>query len=132
MNWTEEGDSVQIEGRECQITIEARPSYCDRGNYIAKLHPTGDLARQIDKHAGWPRYYFELDRAKLECEEWLINRRQALQPRTPDSEILHGLAVFRIECLMNEERETPECEELELLVKLVEFYERDMISAEQR
>lgn len=66
----------EILGKECSITIEPRPSYCDRGNFIAKLFPVGELAREIDDLDGWPRYYFDLDRAKLECEGWLKKRGQ--------------------------------------------------------
>jgi hypothetical protein len=65
-------------GRECEITLEARPSYCDRGNWIAKLHPEGKLAMSIDFADGWPRYYFDLDRAKLELEAWIRKRGQEI------------------------------------------------------
>ena len=64
----------EIFGHECSITLEPRPTYCDRGNYIAKLHPVGRLAGDIDACDGWPRYYFDLDRAKLEVEAWMANR----------------------------------------------------------
>ncbi len=76
MPWIVETGFIVVVGRECEITIEPRPSYCDRGNYIAKLFPTGTLARDIDHQDGWPRYYFDLDRAKAECEAWLVKRRQ--------------------------------------------------------
>lgn len=67
---------IEINGKECSITLEPRPSYCDRGNYIAKLNPTGELALEIDYQDGWPRYYFDQSRAKLECEDWLLKRKQ--------------------------------------------------------
>lgn len=69
-------DWLEIEGTECKITLEQRPAYCDRGNCIAKLFPTGRLKLSIDSQDGWPRYYFDQDRAKLECEEWLKKRGQ--------------------------------------------------------
>jgi hypothetical protein len=80
MTWgkDEEGKSIAIAGKECLITLEPRPHYCDRGNYIAKLFPTGLLAREIDGADGWPRYYFDETRAKLEIEAWLMKRGQAV------------------------------------------------------
>ena len=66
----------EIEGRDCLIVLEARPRYCDRGNFLAKLFPRGELAREIDEADGWPRYYFDEERAKLEIEAWLKKRNQ--------------------------------------------------------
>lgn len=80
--WTEEAlpwsgiGWIEIKGKECRITLETRPSYCDRGNFIAKLFPIGRLELSIDHQDGWPRYYFDQDRAKLECEDWLKKRGQ--------------------------------------------------------
>lgn len=65
-----------VRGRECEITIEKRPHYCDRGRYIAKLFPEGTLALEIDYFDGWPRYYFDWDRMLGELEDWLSRRRQ--------------------------------------------------------
>lgn len=73
---------ICILGKECKIWIERRPTYCDRGNFIAKIEPHGDLARDMDNADGWPRYYFDLDRAKLEIEAWLFKRRQHIEPET--------------------------------------------------
>jgi len=73
-----QGQCIAIVGRECLITLEPRPHYCDRGNWIAKLFPTGTLARDIDEADGWPRYYFDEDRAKAEIEAWLIRRGQVV------------------------------------------------------
>jgi hypothetical protein len=67
---------IECEGRECSITIEPRPSYCDRGNFIAKIDVSGELALGFDHADLWPRYYFDLERAKLECEAWLKKRGQ--------------------------------------------------------
>jgi hypothetical protein len=78
MTWAKDDDGkfIAIAGKECLITLEPRPAYCDRGNWIAKLFPNGLLAREIDEADGWPRYYFDQERAKLEIEAWLIKRKQ--------------------------------------------------------
>jgi hypothetical protein len=79
MRWfKEEGYEIEtVKGKECFITLEPRPHYCDRGNWIAKLFPEGKLAWEIDEADAWPRYYFDKERAKLEIEAWLIKRKQA-------------------------------------------------------
>jgi hypothetical protein len=77
--WREDwpfGGGWEIRGKDCLISLEPRPRYCDRGNWLAKLYPEGDLAREIDHQDGWPRYYFDLGRAKLEIEAWLAKRGQ--------------------------------------------------------
>ena len=66
----------EIRGKDCLIALEPRPPYCDRGNWIAKIYPTGELARDLDHHDGWPRYYFDQARARLEIEAWLVKRGQ--------------------------------------------------------
>jgi hypothetical protein len=76
MKWKKNEGYESIKGKECEITLEPRPSWCDRGNFIAKLFPTGKLILEIDEQDGWPRYYFDQDRAKLECEAWLKKRGQ--------------------------------------------------------
>jgi hypothetical protein len=65
-----------IEGRECEVTIEPRPGWCDRGRFIAKVHPRGALAREFDEQDGWPRYYFDWDRMLAEIQAWLTCRGQ--------------------------------------------------------
>lgn len=84
-----------IRGRDCQITLERRPYYCDRGNYIAKLFTdTGSkLALSIDGADMWPRYYFDYQHAKAEIEAWLTKRGQwlagaATPPEAPALSIL--------------------------------------------
>jgi len=42
--------------RWLKITVELRPIYCDRGNFLVKVH--GDLAIALDADDGFPRYYF--------------------------------------------------------------------------
>jgi hypothetical protein len=78
MIWTKRDRYEEIAGKECFITLESRPRYCDRGNWIAKIFPSGKLACEIDEADGWPRYYFDETRAKLEIEAWLIKRKQAV------------------------------------------------------
>jgi hypothetical protein len=66
----------RINGRECYITLEARPKYCDRGNWIAKIFAEGALAREMDHADMWPRYYFDLYVAMQEIRAWLQKRGQ--------------------------------------------------------
>lgn len=68
----------KVLGRDCWISIESRPHYCDRGAFIAKLHVRDRLAVWIDSHDGWPRYYFDWDRMLAELEAWLRKRGQML------------------------------------------------------
>ncbi len=66
-----------INGKDCYITLEPRPHYCDRGNWLAKISVTGNPDKlYIDAADLWPRYYFDLERAKLEIEAWLRKRKQ--------------------------------------------------------
>src|ERR1700741_2952310 len=78
MIWVKQDRYEEITGKECLITLEPRPPYCDRGNWIAKLFPTGKLVCEIDEADAWPRYYFSKRRAKLEIEAWLAKRGQAV------------------------------------------------------
>lgn len=70
-----------IEGRECYIWMAPRPAYCDRGNWLAHFEyrrprTLAAGALQVDWQDNWPRYYFDLDRAKAEVEAWLVKRGQ--------------------------------------------------------
>jgi hypothetical protein len=77
MEWTVDKYGYDmIEGKECTIVISKRPSYCDRGNFLAHIEAHGKLALSLDRADLWPRYYFDLERAKLEIEAWLIKRGQ--------------------------------------------------------
>jgi len=72
-------DGMQaIMGKDCEIVLERRPHYCDRGNFSAKIFPRGDFCREIDNADGFPRYYFDEERAKLEIEAWLAKRKQKM------------------------------------------------------
>lgn len=68
----------QLRGRECLILVEPRPSYCDRGNWLAylDLDAGSSLRLEIDDADLWPRFYFDETRAKLEIEAWLKKRGQ--------------------------------------------------------
>jgi len=67
---------TSIKATDCEITIEPRPHYCDRGNFLAKVFRTinSNLARDLDSQDGWPRYYFDKNRAIAECVAWLNKR----------------------------------------------------------
>lgn len=78
------GTYQTILGKGCAITLEPRPHYCDRGNFIAKIFPRSDvtpaevMALNLDEQDGWPRYFFDEARAKAEIEAWLVKRKQAI------------------------------------------------------
>lgn len=63
-----------IERPYCEVTIEPRPHYCDRGRYVAKVFPRGEYKAEFDNQDGWPRYYFDWDRMLAEIEAWLAMR----------------------------------------------------------
>lgn len=64
------------------IWVERRPSYCNRGDWIAKLdvrncHPHFNVSEQDL----WPRYIFGDEKlVKGQIEEWL--RRHDINPET--------------------------------------------------
>lgn len=80
VKWQTRDGYQEAKGKDCTITLEARPHYCDRGNFLAKLFPVGQLALDVDGSDNWPRYYFDEQRAKLEIEAWLQKRGQLLPP----------------------------------------------------
>ncbi len=65
-----------MEGKNCEISIEKRPGYCDRGRFIAKLHMKDPRVLFIDTSDGWPRYYFVWSNCVTEIEEWLKMRNE--------------------------------------------------------
>lgn len=67
-----------IDGRDCTIEIAARPAYCNRGNFIATIECQNPRRLSLDGADGWPRYYFDLERAKLEVQAWMRKRGQWL------------------------------------------------------
>jgi len=60
------------------VWLHQRPAYCDRG------HWAGNVAgiATIDHSDSFPRYFMNLDRAKLEMAEWL-DWRMACERRRP-------------------------------------------------
>jgi hypothetical protein len=77
--WSEEDRTWSIRGANCWIWMSPRPPHCDRGNWLAHVEPLGPydpVGLSIDYADLWPRYYFDLDRARLECEAWLKKRNQ--------------------------------------------------------
>lgn len=49
------------------IWMTRRPVYCDRGHWQANVNGVPSL----DGQDGFPRYFMDLERAKLEMEDWL-------------------------------------------------------------
>lgn len=56
--------------------LQPRPHYCDRGRWIAQ-----QLAFDVDRGDGFPRYYMDLHRAKEELQEWCAWRLTCLETR---------------------------------------------------
>ena len=73
LEWKQEDGywSIRIKAG-VEVTLEPRPQYCDRGNWIAKVESR--IPDDIDYADFWPRYYMDFDRAKLEVEDWLRKR----------------------------------------------------------
>ena len=88
--WVQVDDYQVIRGTECMIYLTPRAGRCDRGRFLAQLFPKGRLALEIDDADGWPRYYFDEGRAKLEAEAWLKRRGQWVAP-TATSESCRGI-----------------------------------------
>jgi len=77
--WTvdDEGCHV-IRTRDCWVWMQARPAYCDRGRWLAHVEVAHPRLLDVDAADRWPRYYFDLERAKAEVEAWLRVRKQIL------------------------------------------------------
>jgi len=63
-------------GHHCYVWMSERPHYCDRGSWLAHLEVFDARELHIDYADGWPRYYFDFDRAKLEIEAWMKKRKE--------------------------------------------------------
>jgi hypothetical protein len=74
--WLREGKYLTIKGVRWEVTLEARPGWCDRGRYYAKA-----FGPPMENTHGWPRHYFRLEHAMDEIREWLKIRHDLL----PDS-----------------------------------------------
>lgn len=77
MKWEKRDGYEELVGETFLITLQPRPHYCDRGNYLASLFPgpRHQLPGDLDGSDGWPRYYFDYARAKLEIEAWVQKRK---------------------------------------------------------
>jgi hypothetical protein len=51
--------------------LQARPPWCDRGRY----HGIVEVPHFESEKDPWPRYYFDLDRAKAELEAYCRAKR---------------------------------------------------------
>jgi hypothetical protein len=62
---------------QCQIVLEPRPHYCNRGNFIVKVFVNDEYFYNlwIDEADMFPRYYFDEGRAKAEIEAWIQKRK---------------------------------------------------------
>lgn len=54
-----------------EITLEERPTYCNRGRWYAKLFGYWSPEEHVDECHGWPRYYFNKQYAFEELEAWI-------------------------------------------------------------
>lgn len=68
----------RIRGPVCEITLEKRPDYCDRGRVMAKVFSFDFNALPIDPEDCWSpgRCYFNLQYAIEEIESWMKARKQ--------------------------------------------------------
>ncbi len=75
-SWGEDGKPFATEWYKAEseygyLTIEARPPYCDRGRWVAKIFGNDWPSPWYDDASGgWPRYYFDLERAQAELQAW--------------------------------------------------------------
>ena len=67
---------LRRETKDCTIEIHARPEYCDRGSVEVHLNVNNPRNLSIDVADGFPRTYFDLDRAKGEVDDWIDARHQ--------------------------------------------------------
>jgi hypothetical protein len=68
-------DWLRIEVPQAMIAVESRPHYCDRGNFIVKVFPRGDLALSLDSQDAFPRYYFGVLAVVTELCAWMQARQ---------------------------------------------------------
>lgn len=63
------------------VWMAARPPYCDRGRVLVHVHPIRPIRFDLDLDAAdcFPRYYFDLDRAKAEIGDWLAAKKETVQ-----------------------------------------------------
>jgi hypothetical protein len=74
--WVRTAYGQELHGKAGYLLLLPRPAYCDRGRFYAQAHFAGLSAPHIDEADGFPRYYFDEERAKLELEAWMKARGQ--------------------------------------------------------
>ena len=74
------------------LTMEARPGHCDRGRWIVKVSSVGAVCG-LDEQEGFPRYYFDRDRARLELDAWCQLRTCLVRACTPEETRRHSAAL---------------------------------------
>ncbi len=69
---------LHIRGKDCILCLEPCSDYCNRGSWLAKVDVLDEVELTVDWADGWSpgRYYFDKERAMLECEAWLRARKQ--------------------------------------------------------
>lgn len=70
---------LEMKYKGVYITLEKRPSFCDRGNWLAKITEIGPL--YLDFSDGWPRYYFDIRVAFTEIAAFLKKRGELASSR---------------------------------------------------
>ena len=64
-----------IRGKNCMVSL-ASTFATNRGSYIAAAETFDQTLLTVDSADAFPRYYFDLGRAKAEIEAWLMIRDQ--------------------------------------------------------
>lgn len=103
--WThaEEWQTWNFRRGNMWVSIAKRPWYCDRGHYVANV--SGVPA--IDGADEFPRYFMDLERAKLELADWLDWRihceAQRCEKQKQYPHVLNALTLahanFRLSCV---------------------------------
>lgn len=63
----------------CEICIEPRPRYCDRGQFVVKVLSKDLEKLHIDAADMFPRYYFKLENACNEIDCWIAARNITIE-----------------------------------------------------
>jgi hypothetical protein len=80
---------LKREGKDCTVEIWPRPNYCDRGSVEVHVlvRPERRADVVVDAADSFPRYYFDLDCAKSEVQDWMEARKQVLDAPGKDDPI---------------------------------------------
>lgn len=97
-NWIDKGawlnlewyDEINGEKLLQQICLEPRPSYCDRGRFVAKYATHDRLSQKLE----WlSNYYFFENIAKLECQKWANLISKSISDQLIDIKVLKSETV---------------------------------------